>query len=548
MALSRDDVIRGSVPAHVILAFGVHQELQLLLLLVCGAALLILAGPLRIPYPIMLVLGGLLLAFGPGVPEIEMPPDVVLIGILPPLLYSTAFFTGLRELRQNLRPISLLAVGLVALTTAGVAAVAHEVADLPWAEAFVLGAVVSPTDPIAATAIGRRLGVPRRLIDIIEGESLVNDGTALVLLRTAIVAAVAGSFSPWDAAWRLVLNIVGGIAVGLVVGYLVRRVRRVLDNPPLEVTIAFLTGYFAFLPAAALGVSGVLSVVTAGVYLGWYTPELTTVQTRLQGRGFWEILTFLLNVLLFGLIGLQLRPILDGISGRGDWSLAGEATVIVLAVIALRIVWVFPATYVPRWLSAGLRERDPSPPLRYPAFIAWNGMRGAVTIAAALLIPLETDAGTPFPERDLIVFFAFAVVLGTLVVQGLSLPAVIRGLRLEADDGGAEEEEALARVRAAEAALERLDELVSESWVLEDTAERLRGGYRFRIERFSARIDPDGDGKIEKRSLKYQRLRRELLDAERHAVVELRNTGEISDDVMRRIERDLDLEVSRLDS
>ena len=193
-----------------------------------------------------------------------MPPEVVLIGILPPLLYVSAYFTGLRELRQNLRPISLLAVGLVGMTTVGVAVVAHAVADLPWAEAFVLGAVVSPTDPIAATAIGRRLGVPRRLIDIVEGESLVNDGTALVLLRTAIVAAVAGSFSPWDAAWRLVLNIVGGIAVGLVVGYVIRRVRRALDNPPLEVTIAFLTGYFAFLPASALDVSGVLAVVTAG--------------------------------------------------------------------------------------------------------------------------------------------------------------------------------------------------------------------------------------------------------------------------------------------
>ena len=263
------------------------------MLLLTAAALLILSGPLRIPYPILLVLGGLLLGFAPGVPTITMPPEVVLIGILPPLLYVSAYFTGLRELRQNLRPISLLAVGLVALTTIGVAFAAHAVADLPWAEAFVLGVVVSPTDPIAATAIGRRLGVPRRLIDIIEGESLVNDGTALVLLRTALVAAVTGVFSPWDAGASLVLNIVGGVAVGLAVGYLIRRVRRVLDNPPLEVTIAFLTGYFAFLPASALGVSGVLAVVTAGIYIGWYTPELTTVQTRLQGRAFFETLTFL---------------------------------------------------------------------------------------------------------------------------------------------------------------------------------------------------------------------------------------------------------------
>jgi CPA1 family monovalent cation:H+ antiporter len=477
-----------------------------------------------------------------------MPPEVVLVGILPPLLYRAAYATGLRELRQNLRPISLLAVGLVALTTVGVAAVAHAITDLGWAESFILGAVVSPTDPIAASAIGRRLGVPRRLIDIIEGESLVNDGTALVLLRTAIVAAVAGSFSVWDASWHLVLNIVGGIAVGLVIGYAVRRVRRLLDNPPLEITIAFLTGYFAFLPASALHVSGVLAVVTAGVYMGWYTPELTTVQTRLQGEGFWEIVTFLLNVLLFGLVGLQLRPVLDGLSGRGGWSLVGDAGVIVLAVVVLRIVWVFPATYLPRWLSARIRERDPAPPWRYPAFVAWTGMRGAVTIAAALLIPLNTDAGVPLPGRDLIVFFAFAVVLATLVGQGLSLPAVIRALRLEADDGGAEAEEALARVRAAEAALARLEELSPEPWVLDATAERLRGLYRFRIDRFSARADSDGDGKIERQSVKYQRLRRELLEAERHAVVELRNTGEISDDVMRRVERDLDLEIARLDA
>src|SRR5690348_13807834 len=360
----------------MILAFGAHQELQLLVLLVCGAVLLILSGPLRIPYPILLVVGGLLLGFGPGVPKVTMPPDLVLVGILPPLLYVTAFNTGLRELRQNLRPISMLAVGLVVVTMVGVAAVAHAVADLSWAESFVLGAVVSPTDAIAATAIGRRLGVPRRLIDIGEGESLVNDGTALVLLRTAITAAVAGSFSVWDAGWHLVVNIVGGIAIGLAIGYVIRRVRRRLDNPPLEITIAFLTGYLTFLPATAAGVSGVLAVVTAGVYMGWYTPELTTVQTRLQGQGFWEIVQFLLNVLLFGLVGLQLRPILDNLSGNGGWSLAGEAALIVLAVIVLRFVWVFQTAYVLRWLPRRLQEPSPRPPWQHLAFASWSGMRG----------------------------------------------------------------------------------------------------------------------------------------------------------------------------
>jgi Na+/H+ antiporter len=511
-----------------VLAFGAQEEVQLLLLLASAAALLVLAGPLRVPYPILLVLGGLVVGFAPGVPRVTMPPDVVLIGILPPLLYSSAFFTGLRELRSNLRPIGLLA---------------HT--ELPWSSAFVLGAVVSPTDPIAASAIGRRFGVPRRLIAIVEGESLVNDGTALVLLRVALASAVAGSFSMWNAGGQLVLNVVGGVAVGLVVGYAIRRLRRVLDNPPLEVTIAFLTGYFAFLPASALGVSGVLSVVTAGVYMGWYTPELTTVQTRLQGDAFWEILTFLLNVLLFGLVGLQLRPIVDALSASG-WSLVGHAALVALTVIAVRIAWVYPATYLPRRFFRGLRERDPAPPWRYPGFIAWTGMRGAVTIAAALLVPLQTDAGAPFPGRDLIVFFAFGVVFATLVVQGLSLPLVIRALRLE-DDGLEAGEEAAARIRAAESALARIEELVDERSVREDTAERLRGMYRFRADRFRARLDDAGDGAIEERSLGYQRVRRELLEAERRAVVEMRNTGEISDEVMRRVARDLDLEDSRLD-
>jgi CPA1 family monovalent cation:H+ antiporter len=343
-----------------------------------------------------------------------------------------------------------------------------------------------------------------------------------------------------------VLSIVGGVAVGLVVGYAIRRFRRALDNPPLEVTIAFLTGYFAFLPAAALGVSGVLAVVTAGVYMGWYTPELTTVQTRLTGRAFWDILTFLLNAALFGLVGLQLRPILDELSGTSGSSLLRDAAVIVLAVLLLRIVWVFAVTYAPRLVS--WRARASEQPWGHTAFVSWNGMRGAVTIAAALSIPLQTDAGASLEGRDSIVFFAFAVVLGTLVIQGLTLPAVIRALGLEADESTAEAEEAHARIRAAEAALARLDELVGESWVRADTADRLRGAYQFRIDRFAARFDADGDGKIERQSLKYQKLRRELLDAERHAVIELRNAGEISDDVMRLVERDLDLEVARLDS
>src|SRR5947208_3163742 len=339
------------------MTFGPHQDLVLLALLVAIAALLVLAPYLRIPYPILLVLGGLALGFVPGIPTITLPPDVVLVAILPPLLYSAAFYTSLRDLRQNVIQISTLAIGLVAATTVGVAVVAHAfIPHVGWGPAFVLGAIVSPTDPLAATAIARRLGVPRRIVAIVEGESLVNDGTALVLYRVAVVAVVSGSFSIWNAGLRFVGTAAGGVAVGLVIGFLIAAVRRRLDNPPVEVTIALLSGYFAYLPAAALGVSGVLAVVTVGVYMGWRTPELTSVQTRLDGAAMWQIFTFVVNALLFGLVGLQLHHILDALSSRSAGELVGEAALIGLAVIVIRIVWIFPLSYVP-WLIWGRSDR-----------------------------------------------------------------------------------------------------------------------------------------------------------------------------------------------
>ena len=528
------------LPIHALSHFGTHAQVQLVLLLVVAVGLLLLSQPLRIPYPILLVLGGLGLGFVPGVPNVNMPPDVVLYGVLPPLLYSAAFNTGLRELRQNLRAISLLAVGLVTATMVSVAAVGHYAIHLSWAAAFVLGAVVSPTDPLAASAIGRRFGVPRRALAIIEGESLVNDGTALVLFKFAVAAVVAGSFSLTHATADFVWTVLGGIGVGLVIGHAIRLVRRRLDNPPLEIMIAFLTGYFTYLPAASIGASGVLAVVTAGVYMGWHTPELTTVETRLQGAGFWAILSFLLNSLLFGLVGLQLRPILDRLSGHSALELLGYGALAAGVVILTRILWVFPFTYLRS------RDREPYPPWQNVAFVAWAGMRGAITIAAALAIPLTTKSSGPFSDRDLIIYLAFCVVFATLVVQGLTLPLVIHLLGLE-DDGLNVKEDAKARIHAADAALSRLEELVDEGVVRPDTAQRLRGQYEFRRSRFRARFDDEDDGAIEKRSQSYQRVRRELLDAERSAIVALRNEGRIAEEVMHRLQRDLDLEDSRLD-
>jgi CPA1 family monovalent cation:H+ antiporter len=516
-------------------------------LLTAGAAMLVLVPKLRVPYPILLVLGGLGLGFVPGLPTIDLPPDLVLVGILPPLLYGAAFFTSLRDLRANLRPVGLLAVGLVLLTMVVVALVAHEIVPgLPWAAAFVLGAVVSPTDPIAATAIMQRLGVPRRIVSIVEGESLVNDGTALVAYRVAVVAAVSGTFSLWEAGISFVFNVVGGVVVGLGVAWIVRQVRRRLEFPPAEVTISLLTGYFAYIPAELIGVSAVIAAVTAGIYLGWHTPELTTPEVRLMGESAWEIVTFTLNAILFTLIGLQLPGILDELEAYAAADLLWWAAAIWLAVLFARILWVYPAAKLPRLLVPKIRDRDPMPPRAALALITWSGMRGAVSLAAALALPLSIDSGAAFPDRNLIIFLTFGVIFATLVLQGLTLAPLIRVLDLE-DDGLAEKEEAKARIRAAEAAIIRLDELVGEEWVREDTAERMRGLYAFRQERFRSRFDPEGDGSTEDRSQAYQRLRRELLDAERQAVQELRREGLIGDDVMRRVVRDLDLEDQRLD-
>jgi Na+/H+ antiporter len=337
-----------------------------------------------------------------------------------------------------------------------------------------------------------------------------------------------------------VLNVVGGIAIGLAVGWLVRQVRRRVDDPPVEIAIAVLSGYLAYLPATAAGVSGVLAAVTIGVYMGWYTPELTTERTRLSGNSFWEILVFLVNGLLFVLVGLQLYGIVDALSGLSTARLLGYAVLVCVTVIAVRIAWVPVAAYLPRWAVPAIRAHDPYPPWQWPVVISWAGMRGAVSLVAALALP------TDFPDRELIVFLTFAVIVATLVVQGLTLPALI-GVLGALDDGGADREDAKARIRAAEAALARLEELVADGTVLPDTAERLRGTFGFRRDRFQARFDDADDGSIEERSLAFQRVMRELLDAERATVVALRNDGIIDDAVMQRVQRDLDLEAARLD-
>lgn len=519
-------------------------EVILVALLLAVAILSAAARAINVPYPIVLVLGGALLSFAPGLEEVTLDPDLVLLLFLPPLLYSGAFFANLRELRSAIRPVSLLAIGLVLVTMAAVAVVAHELVDgMSWPAAFVLGAIVGPTDPVAATAIARRLGVPRRMVTVLEGEALVNDATALVAYRIAITATTSAvAFSFLDATWDFLWKAAGGIAVGLLVGWIVKVVRQRLNDPLIENTIGLLTAYAAYVPAELLHVSAVLAAVTSGCYVGWMAPQIASPATRLMGFGMWELLQFLLNAFLFILIGLQLPAVLDALQGTPPATLLGWAAAVSAAVVISRLLWQWVVVYPIRWLAAA-RLITSSGRTRWQerTIVGWAGMRGAVSLAAALALPSD------FPMRDEILFLTFAVIFVTLVLQGLTLPVVIRKLDV-LDDGSEEEREELkARLIATQAALARLEELGDEDWTRDDTIERMKGAYEYRRRRLKARAGKIEDDGFEDRSTRYQTVVREVLEAQRAEIVRLRNAGTISNDVMHRLERELDLEDERLE-
>jgi len=519
-----------------------HIEAVIISLLVAVAVLSALATRIGVPYPILLVVGGAVLGFLPGVPDVELEPDLVLVVFLPPLLYSGAFFASLRDLRADARTITLLSTGLVVVTAAAVAVLAHAVVDgLPWAACFALGAIVAPTDPVAALSIASRTGVPRRLTNILEGESLVNDASALVIYKIAVGAlGSAAAFSLADAGWDFVKAAAGGAAVGLAMAVVLREVRIRLNDPPVEITISLLSGYAAYVPAEQIGGSGVVAAVTLGIAVGWWSPRIATPDVRQQGAVVWGMLTFLLNALLFVLIGLQLPHVLEGLEDESVSFLAAVGVAVCAVVIGVRLVWVHAITMLIRAVDRRAVQRARRGTWRHRTIVAWAGMRGAVSLAAALALPADT------PQRDLIVFLTFAVILVTLVAQGLTLPAVIRALRVE-DDGAEEREELRARLVATDAALERLEELAGEDWTREDTIERLTGAYTYRRRRLKARAGAIEDDGYEDRSSQYQRVVREVLDAQRDAIYALRNEGVISNDVMHRIEREFDLEDQRLE-
>ncbi len=515
-----------------------------ILLLIAVLALTAVARKLVIPYPILLVIGGLVLGLIPGLPALHLDPDLVFLVFLPPILWAAAYFTSWRDFRANLRPIGLLAVGLVLATTTAVAAVVHAaLPGLGWAGAMALGAIVSPPDAVSATAIARRLRIPHRVVTILEGESLVNDATALVLYRTAIAAAISGTVALWETLLQFVLAASAGIAVGIGVGLVIRWALRVTRDSFSEIAITLLGPYVAWVLAERAHGSAVLACVAGGLVVRRHFSTIVAPATRIQARVVWDLLVFVLNGVIFILIGLQLDTLRGEVpSGElGRLVLIGAA--VSATVIVVRLVWVPIAAWVPRRLSPGLRARDPMPPWSALFLVGWTGMRGIVSLAAAMALPLATAAGSPFPYRAEIILVTFMVILVTLVLQGLSLSPLIRALRIR-EDSSDEHEEQLARERAASAALARLDELAQEDWPQPEQIERMRVHYSRRLRRFGDCGSIDAEC-TQQTADAYRRLRHETLTAERLATIGLRNEGAISDVVLHRLEHELDVEALR---
>jgi CPA1 family monovalent cation:H+ antiporter len=522
---------------------GVEILLGLLFVMVLLVAA---ANKLKLPYPILLVIAGLGIGFVPGLPTITLDPNLVFFLFLPPIIQLSAFYTSTRDFRQNLRSIGLLAIGLVLATMFVVAIVAHMVMPgLPWAAAFALGAIVAPTDSIAATSIAQRLGLPRRIVTVLEGESLLNDATAIVCYRVAVAAVVSGAFSLADAGVQFLVSSIGGVLAGIALGLVVTPIfRRLREDIPVYLTLTFLSGYGAYLLADGLHLSGVLAVAALGLFYSQPRFNTMTPELRIQGTPIWDIVVFVLNGLIFILVGLQLRNIVEHLPKGATLELIESALVICLALILVRIIWVFPGTYLPR-LPASVRARDPFPPWQSTVIVGWAGMRGGVSLATAIALPYVTDTKAAFPQRAEIVFVTFVVILITLVVQGLTLPLLIQGFKVF-DDGGATKEENKARLKAAQAAQARLQELAQEEHTPPVLIEKLMHQYEARIKRYSARYHGELDDEEEEHFTRFGQLEQDLLQVELDALIKLRNDQVINDEVMRTVQHDLDLEWLRL--
>jgi monovalent cation/hydrogen antiporter len=504
-------------------------------LLLCAVGLAWLARRWRVPYPIVLTLGGIALSLIPHLPKLPLDPNLVLVIFLPPVLYPAAFLTSWRDFSRAIRPISLLAIGLVIATTLIVGiALKWLVPDIPWAAAFAFGAIISPPDAVAATAILGTMKLSRRTVTILEGESLVNDATGLVLYKFAVAAALSGTFSIAGASGQFVVVAIGGVLIGIAVGYLFVLLHKHLHDSLIEIMLSLTLPYTAYLLAETLHVSGVLAVVAAGLVRARHAPEVFSPQTRLLGRSVWQLIVFVLNSLIFIMIGLQLPETLAALGNRSLSQLLGWGLAVSLVAMAVRMAWVYPSAYIPRWLSRRIREKEAKPPWQIVTLIGWCGMRGIVSLAAALALPAE------FPYRDLIIFLTFCVIVSTLVLQGLTMPPLIRYLKIGAD-WKSHEEERNARTKVLQAALREFDTCSHEHPTAKAASDLVREEYRQRIDslhptRLAFQDQPET----------MQHLRLALVTAQRKELIRLWRSREIGDDTLHEIEHELDLEAARL--
>jgi monovalent cation/hydrogen antiporter len=522
-------------------------ELQVLVLLpVVLVGVSILASRFKTSPAILLVLAGVLLALVPGLPTVKLAPSFVLLFVLPPVIYSSAVAMSWRDFRFSIRPISMLAIGCVAFTTWAAAAAAHWLLGLPWPEGFVLGAIVSPPDAVAPLALARKMQLPRRLLVILEGEGLANDATALVFYRFAVAAVSIGAFSLKFALVNFAEIAVGEVFWGLAVGWGILKLRHWVRDPRLEILLSVLTPFLAYWPPQQAGGSGVLATVTCGLYISWNGLRLISAPTRLQGIFFWDFLIYSTEGMLFLVTGLQARALLGAFNTYGTWQLVLPALLISGVIIMARFIWMYPATYLPRWLSPALTRADPAPPWQWPFLLAYTGIRGIVSLAAALAIPLTIENGQAFPHRDLILFLTYSVILVTLVGQGLFLPMVIRALGLA--NAGRREldiekiEEIAARRKAIEAALQYLDDSNQRGLVREDALQSLRTTYREQLKH----VESAGGTERPEAAIAHAGTLAQLLAIERDKMVTLYREGHLKDEPRRRIERDLDLREAAL--
>ncbi len=523
------------------------DTIQIVILLLLAAMTLgVFARRIGIPYPIALTLGGLALGFIPGLPAVRLDPQIVFGVFLPPILYHSALFERWHDFRANLRSISMLAVGLVTFTTVVVACVTKAlVPDLPWAAAFLLGAIVSPPDAVATTAILNRLRLPARLIAVIEGESLVNDATAIILYKFALAAVLTGAFSFTDAVGEFVIVAAGGIAIGLAFGWASVRIHKLLEDTLSETMLSLAVPFVTYGVADAIGVSGVLAVVAVGLWRSVEGLSVVSGETRQRTYMMWDAIVFFLNSLIFTLIGLQLPPIVQQLTAFSWPLLVGYAAAISLATIVARVLWVFPTTYLPRILSARLRQSDPSPPWRNVALVSYVGLRGIVSLAVAMALPLAGPDGSPLPDRALILFLTFAVIVTTLVVQGLSLPLVLRLLGFDGrtePDGTAEEQ--LARVKMAHAAMAEVDRLGEQDKLPPLVVEPVRAEFARPLAEPTAVHDSAGARMTadQQRTLRLAGIR-----AARRRLVKLHRANDVSDELLQPLLRELDFDEIRAD-